>query len=44
MREDSRNDKRQAFEHRLKELDDRVRKSHGNDEATFKLFKEQILK
>ena len=33
-----------AFEHRQKELDDRIRKSHGNDEATFKLFKDQILK
>lgn len=42
--EDNKNSKRHAFENRQKELDDRIRKSHQNDEATFKLFKEQILK
>lgn len=44
IKEDSRNSRRQAFETRLKALDDKMRKSQGNDEATFKMFKDQLVK
>ena len=42
--EENTNSRRAAFDQRLKNIDDKLKRAYQNEDATFRLFKEQFIK